>query len=44
MSSKYTTIKSDTPSVKWYTTVPVDNVRTYPRNKNVTNKQRKGSK
>ena len=43
MSSKYTTIKTDTPKASWKTTIPIDNIRRYPRSKDATNKQRKNT-
>jgi len=43
MSSKYTTIKTDEPNVKWVTSIPINNIRTYPKS-NASNKQRKNTK
>lgn len=31
--AKYKALKTDTPKTKYKTTVPVDNVRTYPKTK-----------
>jgi len=44
MSSKYTTIKTDEPKVRWSTTIPIDNIRRYPRSNRASNKHREGTK
>ena len=38
MASKYTTIKTDEPKATWTTSIPIDNIRTYPRSRSASNK------